>query len=91
MSDTVESFKKEWREKALRSPDSFFSAEQLKGVDPSTIKVEFADDGAIEDHLSGKPRVQGGICCLVTMEIPFVGGKICSVPPGGDPDNLCVR
>lgn len=91
MPSDVEAFKKEWLQKAQDSPEQFFSADQLNGIDPKTIKVEFAEDAAIEDHLSGKPKIQGGVCCLVTMEIPLVGGKICSSPPGGDPDNLCVR
>jgi hypothetical protein len=91
MQTDLDEFKRTWRANIQKDPSKYIPPDQLKNADSANIEVSFAPDDAIEKHLSGDPKVQGGICCLVAVKIPPFGGMICVNPPGGDPDNMCIQ
>jgi len=91
MEETVDSFKKKWMQELTQYPERYVSQLTQGAVQAKDVKVEFAPDAAIEKWLKGGVRTLGGICCLVSVRIPPIGGNMCVVPPGGDPDNMCIQ
>ncbi|MDR6886157.1 MULTISPECIES: hypothetical protein [Variovorax] len=91
MASDVENFKDEWTKKVRSNPENYLPADQIKGINAQEIELSFADETAIKAHLSGALRPQGGVCCLVAVKVPLVGGMTCVSPMGGDADNMCFQ
>ena len=91
MEDNVETFKKRWTEELTQHPERYFRNVKRGSVQAKDVQSKFAPDAAIQKWMDEGLDALGGICCLVRVHIPPIGGHICTVPPGGDPDNMCIQ